>query len=457
MGAKLKVLTMSKKLIINDRFLDVMTVALSPKTRLLVGEGTIRSGKTVDIKNAFFEAVQDSDEEMHLIAAQDLDAINDNILEGFDGLLNIYPEYLKITRDEIGGFYIACKCDLPGRPREKKILLAGTVNANKWKKILGKTLGVIMVDEVNTASEQFVDECFSRQASANRPLTLWTMNGDVPTHWIYEKYINRCKIIGEAPASIRADMDKVQKEAGWYYMHFTMKHNPIMTPEKIEAASRIYPVGSYYYTIKILGERGAPGKLIYLDYLSEELLKPFDQKEWHRYGIGVDIGSKRAKNTFVLKGYRHNFTENIVVDAMEFQGLGYKEKKEKLIAFCQSYAHLPIEYIAIDSAEANFIRDIQGDFKRLGLPPVIESYKATIKERIDMEIVLFATRRAFFNSQKQGAMRVYSAYKIAKWTEGKEGQEREDNNEWLNDLMDGNEYADTRHMIKLMKASKEVS
>jgi len=51
-------------------------------------------------------------------------------------------------------------------------------------------------------------------------------------------------------------------------------------------------------------------------------------------------------------------------------------------------------------------------------------------------------------------MRVYSAYKIAKWTEGKEGQEREDNNEWLNDLMDGNEYADTRHMIKLMKATK---
>ena len=47
------------------------------------------------LKNAFFEAVQDSDEEMHLIAAQDLDAINDNILEGFDGLLNIYPEYLK--------------------------------------------------------------------------------------------------------------------------------------------------------------------------------------------------------------------------------------------------------------------------------------------------------------------------------------------------------------------------
>ena len=41
-----------------------------------------------------------------------------------------------------------------------------------------------------------------------------------------------------------------------------------------------------------------------------------------------------------------------------------------------------------------------------------------------------------------------------KWTEGKEGQEREDNNEWLNDLMDGNEYADTRHMIKLMKATK---
>lgn len=456
MGAKLKVLTMSKKLIINDRFLDVMTVALSPKTRLLVGEGTIRSGKTVDIKNAFFEAVQDSDEEMHLIAAQDLDAINDNILDGFDGLLNIYPEYLKITRDEIGGFYIACKCDLPGRPREKKILLAGTVNSNKWKKILGKTLGVIMVDEVNTASEQFVDECFSRQTSANRPLTLWTMNGDVPTHWIYEKYINRCKIIGEAPASIRADMDKVQKEAGWYYMHFTMKHNPIMTPEKIEAASRIYPVGSYYYTIKILGERGAPGKLIYLDYLSEQLFKPFKSEEWFKYTIGVDIGAGRAKNSFSLRAFKHDNSETMVVDGWEFQGLGYEEKKKKLIAFCQMYKHLPITGIFIDSAEANFIRDIQGDFKRLGLPEVAESYKATIKERIDMNIVLFATKRSFFNSDSAFAKRLYQAYSIAKWVEGKEGEEREDKNEWLNDLIDSDEYAQTRYMKALMKASKEV-
>ena len=78
---------MTNRLIINGRYLDVMTIALSPKTRLFVGEGTIRSSKTVAFKNAFFEAVQDSMETLHLLAAQDLDAINDNILTGPERLL----------------------------------------------------------------------------------------------------------------------------------------------------------------------------------------------------------------------------------------------------------------------------------------------------------------------------------------------------------------------------------
>ena len=120
------------------------------------------------------------------------------------------------------------------------------------------------------------------------------------------------------------------------------------------------------------------------------------------------------------------------------------------------YAHLPIKYISIDSAEANFIRDLKSEFKNLGLPPVIESYKATIKDRIDMNIVLMSSVRTFFNSESEGAKRVYLAYSIAKWTEGKEGQEREDKNEWHNDMIDGDEYSMTRHMRKLM-GKKEVS
>lgn len=437
----------------NDKHLDFLALALKKHVRMLVLEGTVRSSKTVIAIQAFFYKVYDSDAQLHLIAGRDFDTINNNILTNDMGLLTLFSKYCRLVKDPIGGYYV----QLTSPKGIKKILLVGFTNRSKWTKILGLSIENILVDEVNIADKQFIDECFVRQSSFDNPLTLWTMNGDAPTHWIYTEYINRCRIIGYAPASIRADMDRVAKQDKWFYTFWKFTDNPIMTPEKIKDTMAIFPVGSYYYTIKILGERGAPGKLIYLDYLSEQLLKPFESKEWHKYTIGVDIGARRAKNSFSLRAFKHDNSETMVVDGWEFQGLGYEEKKKKLIAFCQMYKHLPITGIFIDSAEANFIRDIQGDFKRMGLPEVAESYKATIKERIDMNIVLFATKRSFFNSDSAFAKRLYQAYSIAKWVEGKEGEEREDKNEWLNDLIDSDEYALTRHMKKLMRATKEVS
>lgn len=434
------------------KHIDFLALALKQNVRLLALEGTVRSSKTVIGIQAFFYKVYDSNAQIHLIAGRDFDTINNNILTNDMGLVTLFPQYCKLIKDKIGGYYV----QMTTPKGIKKILLVGYTNKSKWTKILGLSIENIFVDEVNIADKQFIDECFVRQVSFDNPLTIWTLNGDVPTHWIYTEYINRCKILGYAPASIRADMDRVNKQEKWYYTFWNFTDNPVMTPEKIKETYTIYPVGSYYFTIKILGERGAPGKLIYIDYLSDKLFKKFDIKEWHSYGIGMDIGASRAKNTIVLKAFDALPTKTMVVDAWEFQQLGYEEKKKKLIAFCRMYAHLPIKYISIDSAEANFIRDLKSEFKNLGLPPVIESYKATIKDRIDMNIVLMSSVRTFFNSESEGAKRVYLAYSIAKWTEGKEGQEREDKNEWHNDMIDGDEYSMTRHMRKLM-GKKEVS
>lgn len=446
-----------------EKYLDITALALSPLCNLLVAEGTIRASKTEFFKAAFMFAVFDSDEDLHLIAAPDLDSINDNILGGEHGLFNMFPNHLELKKDKIGGYYVNVKGYVGMKhPKDKKILLAGFSNANKWKKILGKTLGIMFIDEVNTANKQFVDECFARQASVNRPLQLWTLNGDVPTHWIYTDYINRCNIVKkyrhQVPASIIADMDNAKKQKGWFYVHWNMRDNPTMSEEKIERTSSQFPVGSYYHTIKILGERGAPGKLIYIDYLSKEKnISSLDQRSYSRYGVGVDIGARRAKNSFALVGFNHDYTEVGVFDKMEFQQLGYEAKKEKLIAFVRSWLQrgVNIEFISIDSAEANFIEDIAATFKRLGFPPVIPSYKATIKQRIDLVIILLASGRIKFNNTKEG-ISVYDAFSVCKWVEGKEGIEREDLNLPHNDVIDSVEYALTRHMHALSKASKNI-
>lgn len=443
-----------KQFIINDAYLDAMTVFLHPKSRLYVFEGTIRSQKTVTAVQAFFEAVQDSNESLHLIAAQDLDAVRDNILQSDFGLEVCYPKYCERVKEEFGGYYVRMRCDLPNKPKIKRILLCGYSMASHWKKILGKTLGVIFVDEANNANKQFIDECFARQTSADNPKMIWTLNGDVPSHYIYQDYINRCKIIGDAPASIRADMDKVAKEPGWYYRHWNMRDNPIMTPEKIARASSIYPVGSYYYKIKIQGERGSPGKMLYLEYMSPDRhIKKLDVRNYSHFGIGFDIGATRAFNSISLWGFKADFTKVGGYDKMTFKQCGYEQKSQFLIAFIKRYQHLNIKYVSVDSAELNYIQDLKALFRQV-FPhiQVIESYKATIKQRVDLGIIMLSHDQIEFNDTAEGKD-LYDAFMVAKRSE-KPNEVREDNNERHNDIIDSSEYAWTVYMNAILQAAK---
>lgn len=447
--------------IITDKYLDVAALSLKPYCNLLVFEGSIRSSKTEDAKPIFHMNVAASNEELHLIAGNDLDAIRDNILDGEHGLLAMFPD-LELVREKLGSYFLLLHSRIPNvYPKEKKILLAGYSTKSKWKKVLGKSLGVILIDEVNTADKLFVDECFARQGSVDRPLQIWTLNGDIPELWVYQDYINRCNVMKKyratTPASILADMDKVKKEPGWFYVHFTFTDNPIMTPAKIARTMEVFPVGSYYYTIKVLGERGSPGELIYLDYMDpDKLIKPVDLRKYPHCVVGCDIGASRAQNSFNLQGFSLDYYNTAFIDKVTFQQLGYENKKERLIAFVRMWLArgANIEYISIDSAEANFISDISTTFRALKLPPIIPSFKATIKERIDMGIILFSSGRCIFNDTPAGRD-CYDAFKMAKWAEGKKGQEREDKNEPHNDKIDATEYSWTRHMHKMMSAFKQ--
>lgn len=296
-------------LILNDKHLDTLALANRETTRLLVLEGTIRSSKTVIAIQAFYFRVMNSKETLHLIAAKDLDAINNNLLEcnGF-GLLKLFGKNIKLKKDAVGSYYLS----LTGyNQKKKKILLAGYSDTSKWKKVLGNTLGCILVDEANIANKQFIDECFSRQVSSDNPFTVWTLNGDNPDHYIYQEYINSCKALWSVPTSILADMLPRPNTRGWYYCHWTMDDNPIMTDEKIESASSIYPQGSYYYIIKILGERGRAEGTIFAQYIDNDTI--MENIPWNDnkamldfeddqiiYSVGLDLGNNDIKRGTVL-------------------------------------------------------------------------------------------------------------------------------------------------------------
>ncbi|MDY0373816.1 MAG: hypothetical protein RBQ86_06835 [Candidatus Izemoplasmatales bacterium] len=459
------------ELILNDKILDALSwIALDeditaekdfiPETRLFIMEGTIRSAKTVTAVIGFAKRVKKQKGKFALIAAKDFDAINDNILNAELGLFSLFPDDFRLKRDKIGGYYL----EVVGT--EKRILLVGYSDVAKWKKILGKDLETILIDEINIADELFIKECFARQAATTHPILIGTLNGDDPNHVIYRERINKCLILGNAPASIVAEMNaERKKKRGYYYTHWTFDDNPKLTVKQKARLRVEYPTGSFYHKTRILGERGKWGKMIFADYMSPDLIvninavddKGKSKYPIERYTIGMDIAENRATNVIALLGFDKDFRWVVLVDLEVFKSeqngrsVGYAYKTQMLRAFLERHSNIlnKIDGAFIDSAEGNYISDLQAE----RLPIAIAAcYKATIKERIDLNIILFNGKRFLFDVK---CIAAYNAFMAATWVPGKEGKEREDNNLPMNDIMDATEYGETRHMNKLLNAAKK--
>jgi hypothetical protein len=221
----------------------------------------------------------------------------------------------------------------------------------------------------------------------------------------------------------------------------------------------LYPPGSFYHTIKILGERGTPGETIYVDYIDEgKVLQKLDLAHFHSFVVSMDIGATRAQNSITLMGFLPNYRGCAVIDQESFLQCGYEEKTARLMRFVKKWQNLGarvIENVIIDSAEQNYIRDLQSKFYNEKLPSVIGSYKATIKERIDMNIILLSAGKLLFNDT-QGGKAALDAFKQATWKDGEIGKERKDENEPWNDKLDSIEYAQTKYMKMLIRSASIV-
>jgi len=425
-------------------------------TRFVLLEGPARSSKTALAIQAVHAALlRGADITTGLIASRDMDTLNQNILDAeVIGFMTTHPE-CTLQRDEIGGYYI----HVPTFQGDKKILITGYDNESRWKKVLGGSLDVVFLDEANIANKTFVRETFARQIASNSPLTIFTTNGDNPDNMIYQEFGNYGKPIGMIPASTIALLMEFKKKhwnddgcdmgtkKGYYYFFFRMQDNPTITLDKYNAAKTLYPKGSYYYQTKILGERAIQGDMIFVDYMSEEKLI-VDQLPFRpiRYTVGFDIGATKAYSILTLTAWNNDYSKACFMKIDSFNNQGYEAKRMHLVQFLSTIEEkqrMLIESISIDSAESNFIVDIQSVIKKMFGLTVIPSYKATIKERIDMIIIGYSSGRLTMLPQ---CRKIYDSYRASRWQEDAIGEIREDLGLELNDVMDSAEYSLTTHM-----------
>lgn len=448
-------MTATRSMKFTDKMLDNMALAIRENVSLLVAEGAIRSSKTVTMIQVFNTAVRTSPENLHFIAAKDLDAVRDNILHSDGlGLLDTFPD-IQMQKEEIGGYFLT----IPGFDGNiKKVLLVGYDKKDKWKKILGKTIGVELIDESNLASEQFLDEAFARQASADNPLTIYTLNGDDPKHYCYTKYINYCKPLGIVPSSILNDMNKYPNKKGWYYMHWTMNDNPAMTPEKIERAKQIYPRDSYYYTIKILGERGIAEGLIYKLYATNQtryLITKDKLPPLSHVNIGMDFGGNGSAHTFVATGFNMQMTDLYVLRSQRILAKDVTPDKlydefEIFFKTVQKGFGIRAMNVYCDSAEQTLISGLKNRVLSKGIAAVIRNaLKKQIKDRIEFEQLALSLVR--IHILDDGTESFQDAFRTAVY-DSRDGHtsERLDNGTTDIDTMDAFEYSIEADMKSIM-------
>jgi len=341
--------------------------------------------------------VANSKHELHCIAAKDLDAIRDNILEGDNKLLDIFGDHMRIVGGQMGSKYI----EFITPNGTKKIILAGYSNKKTWEKILGKPIENFLIDEINIADQTFIYETLARQFSFDTPFTIATLNGDSPEHFVYTDYINYCVDLfpNDTPHSTKEQMDEYEKKEGYYYSFWGIDDHPLMTPEKRQRIIEAYPANSFYYLTKVLGIRGIQEGLLYADLITVNHTIDWDNMDKtaiRQCEIGIDIGDK-AQTVFTLTGYTKQYSRAVVVDTLSFNEADYDEIIGKfnnwLELWYQEFGNA-IKGVWVDSADSIFIRTLRS---RIALPvKVYGSKKSTIKERVILKEQLLHQKRLLF-------------------------------------------------------------
>lgn len=217
---------------------------LSPKARasikadgwMTVWEGAIRSGKTVASLIAWLVYIQNTSEKVFFMSGKTYGSLIRNVIDGDFGLLALGAPYLRITKDRTGSSVIVLG--------DKKIYLFGASDDGAYMRLKGLTAGGWYADEAATHPESFIVEALARTAVSGDRRIFWTLNPTFPSHYIYQKFL-----------------DRWEGSPGYRRYHFTLDDNLAMTEERKAQLATQY--SGRYKSIYILGLRVAATGAIY--------------------------------------------------------------------------------------------------------------------------------------------------------------------------------------------------
>ena len=264
-------------------------------------EGTTAAGKTTVGITKFMLKVAKSKKKMHVIAAKTTGVAEKNIIQKEYGIIDVFGDLVKYNGNGDKDNKIPhIRYNTPNG--DKVIYILGYDNVDKWKMALGSQFGCVLIDEINTASIDFVREICTRN-----DYLMATLNPDDPNLPIYSEFINCSRPLekykNDVPKEILEQLNSEEKK-NWTYWFFSFYDNASLSEEDIEKKKLSAPKGTKLYKNKILGLRGRATGLIFSNFerknnvISKEKAKTY---KFIQFSAGLDTAySESSPDTLAM-------------------------------------------------------------------------------------------------------------------------------------------------------------
>jgi hypothetical protein len=442
------------------KFTDKFKALLRSNKRIIHCEGVTGSGKSFQLGVKFFFKVFNSTKEhkQFVIAASTSTVAEKMFIDNPASFYNIFRHICKHQQQGVGGNRIIVET-----PTGRKIVyLVGYDDKTRYKQILGLSVYGFLIEEIHTATSEFIREVFTR-VYRNDGFLYTSSNGGMPDLTVYLDYLNKARpnpqFIQDVPESTLNYLMEKDADDDFEFWFYKFEDNTALSQELIDKMYSSHPVGTFEYNSKILGIRGFVEGAIYARYLSKEknmipfseLYNPQSKYQFQKYTIGIDVGSTDF-TVITLVGFTMGFKEIVVIDSKEINHVGSDEIWTKIKELIDPYFPSINRYIYgafIDSAAQILKTTLRPKFMNDYRIQIADSYKYTIKERVDWGIRLLHEGRLIFTDKTQ---HIYNSFMKTLYSSNSKATDiREYSNHKDKDNIDSTEYAITPFIKNILQ------
>ncbi|MDR0943050.1 MAG: PBSX family phage terminase large subunit [Ruminococcus sp.] len=389
--------------------------------RGIIADGAVRTGKTVCMTASFIIWAMKNFSNKNSgknfgICGKTIRSTERNIIRPLEDISDI-TKYFRLNYRRSDSLLI-----ITDRKTKKSnnFYIFGGRDDSSFMLIQGITLSGVLFDEAALMPESFIEQATARTISEAASKLWFNCNPESKHSYFYKNWIQKA----EEKKLLRVTL--------------LLPDNPILTPEQISEAERMY--SGVFRERYIYGRWVNAEGVIYREYADDPERYALDDEDDEIIfaTIGIDFGGNGSAHAAVLTGFTRGYKEVHVLDELYIKELITPARLEAaVIAFAKRAREKYIVREAYcDSAEQVLIKGIRAAFARERLPiEVKNARKGSIQNRISCENMLFSTDRLKIS---RNCVHLSDAFSSAVWDDN---GRRLDNGSTNIDSLDAFEYS----------------